>query len=294
MISFSRRFISGLGGLRLFLLPLKRSRSGPESSRPSVCGGPHKWLPPDIPGGLGAERLPQCFTECEQKGTLGGSFVSVMTQVVGIGVSVMPEYSPPCLLHRPSTKPRKTEMNDQAKTDEIIAELTVAYWMELETVVNYLANSTNLDGVRAEEIKKSLAADVTEELLHATQIAGRVKTIGGQIPGSTGFQSVQATLQPPADSTDVVTVIKGGDRRGAVGDRPIRKNHSIVRRLRFRHARHVHHAAGRRATASSRVCGFFEGIRTGVIDVSSCLRYKIQASHRPFLIPKTGCTKPCL
>lgn len=209
MISFSRRFISGLGGLRLFLLPLKRSRSGPESSRPSVCGGPHKWLPPDIPGGLGAERLPQCFTVCEQKGTLGGSFVSVMTQVVGIGVSVMPEYSPPCLLHRPSTKPRKTEMNDQAKTDEIIAELTVAYWMELETVVNYLANSTNLDGVRAEEIKKSLAADVTEELLHATQIAGRVKTIGGQIPGSTGFQSVQATLQPPADSTDLVTVIKG-------------------------------------------------------------------------------------
>ncbi len=40
--------------------------------------------------------------------------------------------------------------------------LTEAYWMELETVTNYLANSVDLDGVRAEEIKKSLAADITE------------------------------------------------------------------------------------------------------------------------------------
>ena len=40
-----------------------------------------------------------------------------------------------------------------ASTKEIIALLLEAYSMELETVMNYLANSTNLDGVRAEEIK---------------------------------------------------------------------------------------------------------------------------------------------
>ena len=67
---------------------------------------------------------------------------------------------------------------------QIIEELKVAYWMELETVMSYVANSTNLDGVRAEEIKKSLAADVTEEMLHATQLGNRIKTINGQIPGS--------------------------------------------------------------------------------------------------------------
>ncbi len=44
-------------------------------------------------------------------------------------------------------------------TEQIIAELKVAYWMELETVTNYIANSVNLDGVRAEEIKKALQAD---------------------------------------------------------------------------------------------------------------------------------------
>ncbi len=55
-------------------------------------------------------------------------------------------------------------MSDQEKYQSIVVELTRAYWMELETVINYLANSVNLDGVRAEEIKKSLAADVTEEM----------------------------------------------------------------------------------------------------------------------------------
>ncbi|MGI9470539.1 MAG: ferritin-like domain-containing protein [Rubripirellula sp.] len=100
-------------------------------------------------------------------------------------------------------------MTDEAKNQAIVEELIKSYFMELETVVNYLANSVNLDGVRAEEIKKSLTADVTEELNHATLIANRVKTIDGAIPGSQGFHAAQASLQPPADSTDVVTVIKG-------------------------------------------------------------------------------------
>ena len=100
-------------------------------------------------------------------------------------------------------------MNDQDKNQAIVAELIKSYWMELETVINYLANSINLDGVRAEEIKKSLAADVTEEMMHATQLGNRIKTINGSIPGSQQFVAVQSTLQPPADSTDVVTVIKG-------------------------------------------------------------------------------------
>jgi bacterioferritin len=68
-------------------------------------------------------------------------------------------------------------------TEHIIAELKVAYWMELETVTNYIASSVNLDGVRAEEIKKALQADVLEELTHAQILARRIKTIGGGFPG---------------------------------------------------------------------------------------------------------------
>jgi bacterioferritin len=96
-----------------------------------------------------------------------------------------------------------------SKTRKIIAALEDAYWKELETVQNYIANSINLDGVRAEEIKSSLAADVTEELGHAQQLAQRIKVLGGRVPGSFGFEARQKELQPPRDTTDVVGVIKG-------------------------------------------------------------------------------------
>ncbi|MHC4875723.1 MAG: DUF892 family protein [Planctomycetota bacterium] len=93
--------------------------------------------------------------------------------------------------------------------EQIIEELKVAYWMEIETVTNYIANSINLDGVRAEEIKKALQADVAEELTHAQNLARRIKTIGGRVPGSAQFKASQDALQPPDDSTDVISVIKG-------------------------------------------------------------------------------------
>jgi bacterioferritin len=92
---------------------------------------------------------------------------------------------------------------------QIIQELIKAYSAELETVENYMAASVNLDGVRSDVIKKSLAADIAAELMHAQQLAARVKTIGGTVPGSLHLHRDQSYLQPPPDTTDVVTVIKG-------------------------------------------------------------------------------------
>ena len=100
-------------------------------------------------------------------------------------------------------------IRDDAKRNEIVGLLTQAYWMEIETVQSYIANSVNLDGVRAEEIKKSLAADVTEELTHAQQFARRIKELYGRVPGSFDFKPSQKSLQPPADTTDVAAVIRG-------------------------------------------------------------------------------------
>jgi bacterioferritin len=93
--------------------------------------------------------------------------------------------------------------------EKIISGLTKAYWAELETVMNYIANSINLDGVRAEEIKKALQAEVQDEIMHAQTLAKRIKEIGGKIPGSIEFTATQQTMQPPTDTTDVETVIKG-------------------------------------------------------------------------------------
>ena len=98
---------------------------------------------------------------------------------------------------------------ENGRSDVIIKELTYAYWLEMETTINYLAISVDLDGIRAEEIKKSLAADIQTEITHAQELAHRIKEIGGSVPGSFAFKPEQASLQPPEDSTDVVTTIHG-------------------------------------------------------------------------------------
>ena len=94
-----------------------------------------------------------------------------------------------------------------ATVQETINLLLESYSMELETVMNYLANSVNLDGVRAEEIKKSLGADVPGEIAHAQQLANRIKQLGGQVPGSKALV-LNKQIQPVTDTTDVVGVIK--------------------------------------------------------------------------------------
>jgi bacterioferritin len=93
--------------------------------------------------------------------------------------------------------------------EDIVALLRKAYWMEIETVMSYIAASTNLDGVRAQEIRESLAQDVEEELGHAREFANRIKELYGVVPGSEGFAAEQSFLQPPEEQTDIVHVIRG-------------------------------------------------------------------------------------
>ena len=93
--------------------------------------------------------------------------------------------------------------------ERLIAMLTKAYWMELETVMSYITNSTNPDGVRAQEIIESLQQDVQEELGHAQQFATRIKELYGVVPGSMDIKAEQSYLQPPDQQTDIVHVIKG-------------------------------------------------------------------------------------
>jgi bacterioferritin len=93
--------------------------------------------------------------------------------------------------------------------EQIIEMLKKAYWMEIETVMSYIANSINPDGVRAQEIIESLQQDIQEELGHAQQFAARIKELYGVVPGSLEFAAEQSYLQPPEHQTDVVHVIKG-------------------------------------------------------------------------------------
>jgi bacterioferritin len=99
------------------------------------------------------------------------------------------------------------EMRDDR--DQLVELLTRAYWMEIETVMSYIANSINPDGVRAQEIIESLEEDIQEELGHARQYGQRIKELYGVVPGSLDFQAEQSYLQPPDHQTDIVHIIKG-------------------------------------------------------------------------------------
>jgi len=102
------------------------------------------------------------------------------------------------------------EKDSGKKQQQRIVDLLIqSYNAEIETVMNYIANSTNLEGVRAKEIKESLATDITEELGHARKLASRIHTLCGMVPGSQELKWEQKSLQPRTDTTDVVAVIKG-------------------------------------------------------------------------------------
>src|SRR5216110_2745163 len=81
----------------------------------------------------------------------------------------------------PSTIPFKGGQTAMTTNHDIINELRKSYAMELETVQNYLANSIDLDGVRAEEIKKALLRDIEEALGHARKLGNRIKVLEGRV-----------------------------------------------------------------------------------------------------------------
>jgi bacterioferritin len=93
--------------------------------------------------------------------------------------------------------------------DQVVEMLKKAYWMEIETVMSYISNSINPDGIRAQEIAESLQQDIQEELGHAQQFGKRIKELYGVVPGSSEFSAEQSYLQPPGDQTDLIHIVRG-------------------------------------------------------------------------------------
>lgn len=101
---------------------------------------------------------------------------------------------------------------DESRREErehVVELLTQAYWMEIETVMNYVAGSINPDGVRAREIAESLAEDIEEELGHAKLFGERIKELYGVVPSSIEFRPEQDFMRPPEHQTDVIGLIRG-------------------------------------------------------------------------------------
>jgi bacterioferritin len=111
--------------------------------------------------------------------------------------------------HRISPAAGILSPDSEDKRNELIELLKTAYWMEIETVMSYIANSINPDGVRAREVVEHLEEDIQEELGHARQFGNRIKELYGVLPGSMEFSAEQRYLQPPDEQTDIVHVIRG-------------------------------------------------------------------------------------
>jgi len=111
-----------------------------------------------------------------------------------------------------SSTDRAVSILDDSRREErerVVELLTKAYWMEIETVMNYVAASINPDGVRARRIAESLEEDIQEELGHAKLFGQRIKDLYGVVPSSTDFTAEQSFMRPPEQQTDVVELIRG-------------------------------------------------------------------------------------
>jgi ferritin-like protein len=85
---------------------------------------------------------------------------------------------------RTSTTPEPPPTHSDVERRQTLLELLErAYWMEIETVMSYLAASINPDGVRGAEVREALEGDVQEELGHARQFGERIKELWGVVPG---------------------------------------------------------------------------------------------------------------
>ena len=84
-----------------------------------------------------------------------------------------------------STKKTSSKAN---KHQRILDELNISYNMELETVINYLANSVWLDGIRAKHIKDSIG-------IKTMRVVGDPQTKIRRVAISPGYSSLQGALR---------------------------------------------------------------------------------------------------
>lgn len=89
----------------------------------------------------------------------------------------------------------------------LVRKLIEAYWGELETVSNYVASSTNRDGIHARQVSQCMREAIACNLDHAHRLAMRIKSVHGPVPGPDDFSARKLRLEAPADPNDSVSVL---------------------------------------------------------------------------------------
>ncbi len=98
-------------------------------------------------------------------------------------------------------------MSDQQVTDL----LREAYVAEIETTMNYLAHSVNLDTFDGQDVGEELQADAQNEQDHALRLGNRLRVLGETALTSNEVAAniTQESLNNISDTTDVLAVIDG-------------------------------------------------------------------------------------
>ncbi len=90
----------------------------------------------------------------------------------------------------------------------IVELLTRAYWMQVATVMNYLAASIRHEGARGLAVPKALRAVVEEEIAHTRALGRRIQELHGVVPGIEGIATDEEYAEAPGGQSDVAAMIE--------------------------------------------------------------------------------------
>lgn len=91
----------------------------------------------------------------------------------------------------------------------VVEFLTRAYWMKIETVMNYLAASiSQLGGHAALAVRTALTEGVEDEVAHARALGRRIQELHGVVPGASGVGGDDDYPQPFESQTDVEGMVE--------------------------------------------------------------------------------------
>lgn len=99
-----------------------------------------------------------------------------------------------------------TELEDERLA--IVELLTRAYWMEIDTVMNYIAASMSEEGARGLAVRAALKDGVEEEVGHARALGRRIQELHGLVPGVGALAGDEEHPQPFGRQADVATMIE--------------------------------------------------------------------------------------
>ena len=100
------------------------------------------------------------------------------------------------------------EQQREGEQRAIVELLTRAYWMEIETVMHYIAASTNQEGACGVAVSAALTRGAEEEVEHARRLGRRVGELHGVFPGDQGLAADADYPQTPGRQPDVGTMIE--------------------------------------------------------------------------------------